>query len=116
MPAAIPYFISMEPGGCHAIRLYRPLAAHGHLPSVSMFRMEMIIHVAPETARSAESRPCPHKPTTVKPLRTVISRGRAQIRGCIEVTIRTNRRWTDIQSHPDPAITAAQKQAGQNSQ
>jgi len=70
-------------------------------PAISVVRIVAVIDVAIEAARSMEPWACADEDAADKPVRTVITVGRAVIRRVVEVTVWTDGRRPDVYTYAD---------------
>lgn len=77
----------------------RPFSATRQRTSVAVMRIEAIVYVAIETARSVKPRAGSDKQPSHKPIGSVVSVGRTVIRGIVEVSIWAHRRPADADNN-----------------
>src|SRR5580693_4370065 len=73
----------------------------GHRASVSMVRIEAVIHVAMKTRRAMEPRSDTDEDAVNKPIRPVVPIRSTAIRRVIEISIWTDGRRADIHAYRD---------------
>ena len=88
---SIPLFIASEMSFINPLRFHRLLATVWHCAVVAVFWMVSVIHIAAKVAGTVKPRAGANENIATKPLRAVVTRRSAAIRGSVVVTVGTFR-------------------------
>lgn len=97
--APVAHFVTLEMLRVDMLRFVALFAASRQRSFVSMFRMEMIVHVAVKVVRAMKPRANADKDAAVKPFRPIIPIRRAIVGGDVVVSIWTIRCNADLNAY-----------------
>jgi hypothetical protein len=96
MPASIAHFVSLEMCSFYMLSWIRFFATSWHRALITMFRMEAVIHVAPEIVAAMEPWANADEDAPAEPLRTVITKRSTVIGGNVIIAVGTVRGYSDL--------------------
>jgi hypothetical protein len=99
MPLSVSHFVSLEVSLIDMLRRIGSLAAAGHRTSVTMVRMEAIVHVAVEIARPVKPRTDTDEDPSGEPFWAVVAIWSTVIRRDVVVAVRTDRCHSDVDGY-----------------
>jgi len=96
MPASIAHFVSLEMRSFYMLFWIRFFATSWHRALITMVRMEVVIHMAPEIVAAMEPWANTDEHAPAEPLRAVITKRSTVIGGNVVIAVGTVRGYSDL--------------------